>query len=77
MTEHTIKAGEDAAREMLAGDWDAAGTTSVHLPREQGMRLLEVRGWYIGSNGEWLSPSGSSYWHTDEALTVALLAEAL
>lgn len=71
----TTTAGEQAANRQLGGDWDANGTISVRLPREQAREMLAARGWKYTPGGGWTSPAGRRYWETDEALTVALLAE--
>lgn len=76
----TTIAGERLASDRLRGDWDADGTISVHLPPDVAERLLAERGWTtFANNGStshgWVSPAGRHYWHTSEALTVALIAE--
>ena len=75
MTAPTTVYGEDAARDRLRGDWDADGTVSVHLPRDVAERLLAERGWRYQRNASWEGPTGRTYWHIEEALAVALIAE--
>lgn len=68
---------ETAARQTLRGDWDAAGTTSAHLPRAAAIALLEARGWTQDAGYAWTSPHGTEVWETEEALQIALLAETV
>jgi hypothetical protein len=71
----THPVSEDVAIDRLKGDWDADGTTSIHLPRDVAERLLAERGWTRTIQAGWLSPNGYVAWLTDEALTIALIAE--
>lgn len=74
-TLQTHPACEEAALDRLSGDWDEDGTVSVYLPRDVAERLLAERGWDVNGDGGWVSPNGRVYWHTDQALQVALVAE--
>lgn len=70
--------GLQRARRMFSGEWDANGTTTVHMPASVARDLLEARGWTRAfQQGAWDSPSGDRYWHTDEALAHALASEVL
>jgi hypothetical protein len=54
------------------------GIVSVRLNGEVAEVLLAARGWKRGENGAWYAPDGDSmHWGRDEALTLALTAEAL
>ena len=77
MTSKTSIDRENAARATLRGDWDEYGTTTMYLPTALAESLLERRGWTRHRGGGWVSPSDTIYWERDEALTVALVAEAL
>lgn len=68
---------EFRALETLRGDWDADGTSIPTIPQNAAYTILSRRGWTTGPRGEWVSPEGAALWHTDEALSVALLTEAL
>lgn len=68
---------ELAATDIFAGDWDDEGTTSVALPLDIADQLLTLRGWKMSGQGAWISPTGSAYWHIEEALQVALTAETI
>jgi hypothetical protein len=77
-TPHTDPAQLEIARGRFQTDWDADGTVSVHLPTDVAERLLAERGWNlitVGRSTGWESPDGFRYWHTDEALALALTAE--
>lgn len=73
------------ARAILRGDWDEGGTVSVYLPREQAFTLIRRLGWKVAGrwNGKsqyynvFRSPDGVDYYDIEEALRVALLAEAM
>jgi hypothetical protein len=72
---------ESAAVDLLGTDcWDENGTTSVYLPADVAPRILKARGWTMRRDDDprygWTSPEGRHFWATDEALTVALIAEA-
>jgi hypothetical protein len=91
MTATTTSASEQIARDRLSGDWDSEGTISVHLPTDVAERLLVERGWtprpisaanrnlssaWSGATHDgWISPAGVTFWCTDEALQIALVAE--
>lgn len=70
----------DKARQRLRGDWDAQGTITVGLPDDVATALLESRGWTREQRGAdyvlWVAPDGGWCWERDEALTLALVAEA-
>jgi hypothetical protein len=81
-----------AADELLAGDWDAAGSDTLYLPRDVGDRLLERQGWVIEPAGHGYSAytmpghtprseGGKAFtdyvWERADALTRAFIAEAL
>lgn len=77
MTAKITSRQEAAASERLRGDWDASGSTSVHLPRSVAEQLLADRGWVRhASAGRWVSPHGTWTWHTEDALQIALVSEA-
>lgn len=74
-----------AARHLMAGDWDADGTISIHLPDAVVTPLLEARGWRVETHearrlkgatyNKYIAPDGVEYWERDEALALALVAE--
>lgn len=47
-------------------------TVTVHLDRTVARHILRTRLWREQARGGWESPEGRHYWHTDEALAVAL-----
>ncbi len=49
---------------------------SIHLTAHAARALLAARGWRQRPKGPWIAPEGTPYWHTAEALAVALEAEA-
>ncbi len=64
----------DAARDRFMGDWDADGTTSVHLPRDIAESFLAQHGWsYIG-RGCWTTPDEGRYIATDDAVQLQITA---
>jgi hypothetical protein len=70
----THEAERDAAA-LMSGDWDDNGSVSIHLPFENAIRLLERLGYsYSHGGGQWISPTGKTFWTHDEALTHALVA---
>lgn len=69
--------GEEAARALYRTDWDLDGTDSIHLPRGIAIKLLLDKGWAYSLRTGWNSPDGNQYWERDEALRIALTAEAL
>lgn len=71
----TTLAGEQDALQIMRGDWDEDGATSVHLPTDVAWALLFARGWKRAAPGGWDSPNGARYWETSEALQIALTAE--
>jgi hypothetical protein len=82
----TSTAGQlEIARDRMRGEWDADGVISVHLPKDVAQRLLAERGWIFnpgpnGYAGSWSTPgsdpgTGAHTYETDEALTLALVAE--
>lgn len=74
---HLPRTAEIAARETMQGDWDANGTTSVHLPAELAVTLLRSFGWVSDSpQAPYVSPHGLHAWSVGEALTIALVARA-
>ena len=74
--EPTSTASLEMARDRMRGDWDEDGTISVHLPVDVAGRLLAERGWDLAPQGGWIAPGTRwHYWHTSEALTLALIAE--
>lgn len=79
-TAPTTATGLEAARRLFRTDWDADGTTSVHLPAAIAVDLLIARGWTLEvggrADGRWNAPDGVTFaWGTDEALQLALAAE--
>lgn len=78
----TTTAGEDVARDIYRGDWDADGTTSLYLPTAIAEQLLRARGWQRLYSGHidpqpagWRSPTGHRCWETAEALQIAITAD--
>lgn len=67
---------ERAAADLYQTDWDENGTRTIHLPKDVAAALLESCGYYRESAPKyrWVSPSGRTYWDTEEALTQALTA---
>jgi len=61
-------------RRVKAGG-EARATTSIHPTIATARTLLRARGWIVAGIHA-TSPDGERYWHLDEALTVALEAEA-
>lgn len=69
--------GLDACEYIDEAPPSEPGTASIHLNGEVIDSLLAARGWKRGDNGAWYAPDGDSmHWHRDEALTLALTAEA-
>lgn len=66
---------ENDARALLQTDYDENGTTSIYLPRDAAHRTLARFGW-THDGRQWTSPNGHRYWHTDEAMQVALVTFA-
>lgn len=86
MTNHSFNPNNTSAealqraRAVLTGDWDTKPITTVFLPTDAAVRLLDARGWHGDGQrprGPWTSPSGHREWDTDQALALALTAEAL
>lgn len=86
MTDNTTNnhtTADDLARAHAAfhGNWDNAGVTMVYLPRAIAEKVLADHGWrrdrWRGGPGPWLSPTGERIWDTDEAVALAITAEAL
>lgn len=74
----TPRFGLDSARSLYRTDWDAQGTLSPALPTAVAEKLLTTRGWEQGPDGRWRAPNlAVTFWHTSEALQLALTAEAL
>lgn len=80
-----------AAAAVYHGDWDTDGTTSVHLPTDLALGLLERQGWTVepvrGGNA-YVMPGHKAradggvvaadyVWELDEAVRLAITAEAL
>jgi hypothetical protein len=70
------------ASELLRADWDAFGEVSTSLPAAAVDRLLIARGWTLPAPGrrgldQLVGPTGERVWEVDEALRLALVAEAL
>lgn len=73
---HTTAEGLANAR--IAAGWDSDDVTTIHLPRPVVQRLLVDRGWTRADpQRPWHTPTGEPFWETDEALHLALSAEAL
>jgi hypothetical protein len=53
-------------------------TTTIHLERDDAVALLEARGWSVDPRPGYGATdlTRQHYWHLDEALTLALRAEA-
>lgn len=71
----------NAAIDVYSGDWDAAGTNTVHFPAEVAEALLFARGWdrrSLPGGDKWVAPEGEiTSWDREEALQWALAAEVL
>lgn len=70
----TKPAAVERALDLYGGDWDSDGTRSINLPAHVAEALLTERGWVWDVN-RWRAPGGLTFWHTSEALQVALTAE--
>lgn len=77
---------EDARAIYRRDDWDGDGTTSIHLPTNIAVALLDAKGWQVtrhpGIGGRpthscYTAPDGKVCWELDEALQIALTAETL
>lgn len=81
-----------AADERLTGDWDSDGTVSIVIPSDVADRLLALQGWtiepmhrgghaYVKPGCKLRSKGGQPMvdyvWERDDALQIALCAEAL
>src|SRR4051812_37413087 len=78
-TKTQTSGAEYEATELLQGDWDTDGTTTVTLPQNLAVAALNRLGWTWGrpagsklQGRHWTSPNGREYWDTDEALQVAI-----
>ena len=68
-----------AARERRAAYLDADETVSTELPVHVALHLLSESGWRVGDGpfgGCWTAPDGSMIYGIDDALQLALAAEA-
>jgi hypothetical protein len=68
-----------AARERRAGYQDADETVITELPVHVAVHLLSESGWRVGDGpfgGCWTAPDGNTIYGIDEALQVALVADA-
>jgi hypothetical protein len=73
---HTTADGLTNAR--VGATWDSENLTTVYLPRPVVERLLGDRGWTRADpRRPWRAPTGEPFWEVDEALRMALSAEAL
>jgi hypothetical protein len=73
---HTTADGLAHARE--AASQDSGELTAIYLPRLVVQRLLGDRGWTrTDPQRPWRAPTGEPFWDVDEALRMALSAEAL